>query len=135
MDQDVATIVRRFWRCVFDERDLSVVTEMVSPDLRWRGSLGTQTTGISAFLEYARAAQQAMPDLTVTIDELSTTGDQAWTAMTFRATHHGILLGVPGTGRPVRYPGLAVHDLVTGVLTRVWVVADTLDLHRQLVAG
>jgi len=130
---DADMLVRRFWRCVFNERDLSVVEGMVSPDFAWRGSLGTQTSGIRDFLAYVRAAQQSLPDLAVGLDELTWTGEQVWTRMTFTATHQGALLGVAASGRALSYPGLAVHDVSDGVLSRVWVVADTLDLHRQLV--
>jgi len=133
VDVDAELIVRRFWRCVFDEGDLSVVEGMVTPEFAWRGSLGTQTFGARDFLAYVRAAQRAMPDLAVGLDELSMPGEQVWTRMTFTATHRGTLLGVPASGRALSYQGLAVHDLRDDVLSRVWVVADTLDLHRQLV--
>ena len=128
-------LVRRFWREVFDERRLETTPDLVAPDLRWRGSLGSSSEGLDAFLAYARAAQQAMPDLTVALDEVAVAGAQVWARLTFRATHVGTLLGVAGTGRRVAYVGQAVHDVAGGVLTRVEVVADTLDLHRQLTAA
>ena len=128
-------LVRRFWRTVFDERDLSAAPALLAPDVAWRGSLGAETAGLDGFLAYARAAQAAMPDLTVALDEVACVGPQVWTRMTFRATHAGELLGVLGSGRPVSYVGQAVHDTRDGVLTRVWVVGDTLSLYRQLVGG
>lgn len=132
MMRAVAELVRRFWRQVFDERDLAAARQLVTADFAWRGSLGSQSTGVEPFLSYAGAAQAAMPDLTVTLDEVAAAGSQVWARLCFRATHVGELLGVPGTGRPVSYVGLAVHDVAGGRLTRVWVVADTLSLRQQL---
>lgn len=126
-------LVRRFWRQIFDERNLPAARGLVTPDFRWRGSLGSQSEGIEGFLAYAEAAQAAMPDLAVTLDEVATTGSQVWARLRFRATHQDELLEQPGTGRHVNYVGQAVHDVRDGRLSRVWVVADTLSLYRQLV--
>lgn len=133
--EGAGALVRRFWRELFDERRLERAAELVTPDFRWRGSLGSESEGLADFLSYARAAQAAMPDLTVRLDELAVAGPQVWARLTLRATHAGPLFGVPGSGRRVEYVGQAVHDVVDGRLSRVLVVADTLSLHRQLVAG
>ena len=132
MMRPVTELVRRFWRQVFDERDLVAARHLVTTDFAWRGSLGSQSTGVEPFLAYAGAAQAAMPDLTVTLEEVAAAGSQVWARLCFRATHVGELLGVPGTGRPVTYAGLAIHDVAGGRLARVWVVADTLSLREQL---
>lgn len=125
-------LVRRFWQQVFGQHDLRAGRELVTAGFRWRGSLGIESTGVEDFLAYAAAALTALPDLTVTLDETAVAGSQVWARLSFRATHQGDLLGVPPTGRQVAYVGQAVHDVQDGVLSRVWVVADTLSLHRQL---
>ena len=128
------TLVRRFWRQVFDERDLTAAREMLTADFRWRGSLGSESEGVEDFLAYATAAQEAMPDLAVSLDEVAVVGSQVWARLRFSAVHRGELLGQPGTGRRVSYVGQAVHDVRDERLSRVWVVADTLSLYRQMVA-
>lgn len=128
-------LVRRFWQQVIGEWDNDTARELVTTDFRWRGSLGSESTGLDEFLAYLAAARLAMPDLRVTLNEVAVVGQQVWTRMTFRATHQGELLGVPGTGRPVAYVGQAVHDVRDARLSRAWVVADTLSLYRQLAGG
>jgi predicted ester cyclase len=76
-----------------------------------------------------------MPDLAVSLDEVAVVGPQVWAQLRFSATHRGELLGQPGKSRRVSYDGQAVHDVRDGRLSRVWVVADTLSLYRQLVAN
>lgn len=133
-DREPEELARRFWE-LFTRWDLDGVSGLVTDDLRWRGSLGSESTGIAAFLAYADAARQALPDLGVQLDEVAVSGSQAWARLTFSATHSGQLLGVPATGRRVSYVGQAVHDVRDGRLSRIWVVADTLSLHRQLTAA
>jgi hypothetical protein len=41
-------LVRRFWRQVFDERDLTAVREKLTADFRWRGSLSSESEGVTA---------------------------------------------------------------------------------------
>lgn len=132
---DPETLVRRFWRQVFDERDLAAVPGLVTLGFAWRGSLGRHTSGVPEFVDYAAAAQQAMPDLTVELAEVVTSQSQVWARLTFQATHRGTLLGVEATNRPVSYVGMGVFDVADGRLSRAWVVADTLSLREQLIAG
>ncbi len=124
-------LARRFWER-FTRWDLDGVSALVTEDLHWRGSLGSESTGLPAFLAYADAARAAIPDLAVELDEVAVAGSQVWARLTFSATHSGELLGVPATGRRVSYVGQAVHDVRDERLSRVLVVADTLSLHRQL---
>ncbi len=131
-EQPVETLARRFWDEVIGRWDEAAARELVTGDFAWRGSLGAESTGLDGLLQYAAAARAALPDLSVTLDESAVTGEQMWARLTFRGTHSGPLLGVPATGRQVAYPGMAVHDVRDGRLSRVWVVADTLKVQRQV---
>ncbi len=131
-EQSVETLVRRFWNEVIGRWDEAGARELVTEDFAWRGSLGTESTGLDGLLQYAGAARAALPDLSVTLDESAVTGHQLWARLTFRGTHRGLLLGVPATGRRVTYVGMGVHDARDDRLSRVWVVADTLDARRQV---
>jgi steroid delta-isomerase-like uncharacterized protein len=129
--QLVETLVRRFWDEVIGRWDEAAARQLVTEDFAWRGSLGAESTGLDGLLRYAAAARAALPDLSVTLDESAVAGHQLWARLTFRGTHRGLLLGVPATGRQVAYVGMGVHDVRDDRLSRVWVVADTLDLRRQ----
>jgi hypothetical protein len=87
--QGPEALVRRFWRRVFDERDLTAAREMLTADFRWRGSLGSESEAVEDFLAYATAAQVAMPDLAVSLDEVAVVGPQVWARLQFSATHRG----------------------------------------------
>ena len=131
-EQAVETLVRRFWDEVIGRWDEAAARELVTEDFAWRGSLGAESTGLDGLLQYAAAARAALPDLSVTLDESAVAGPQLWARLTFRGTHRGLLLGVPATGRQVAYVGMGVHDVGADRLSRVWVVADTLDVRLQV---
>jgi predicted ester cyclase len=131
-EQSVETLVERFWGQVIGRWDEAAARELVTEDFAWRGSLGAESTGLHGLLQYAAAARLALPDLSVTLDESAVAGHQLWARLSFRGTHSGLLLGVPATGRQVTYVGMGVHDVRDDRLSRVWVVADTLDVRRQV---
>ncbi len=131
-EQSVDTLVGRFWGQVIGRWDEAAARELVTEDFAWRGSLGAESTGLRGLLQYAASARLALPDLSVSLDESAVAGHQLWARLTFRGTHSGLLLGVPATGRQVAYVGMGVHDVRDNRLSRVWVVADTLDVRRQV---
>jgi predicted ester cyclase len=131
-EQSVDTLVARFWGQVIGRWDEAAARELVTEDFAWRGSLGAESTGLRGLLQYAASARLALPDLSVTLDESAVAGHQLWARLTFRGTHSGLLLGVPATGRQLAYVGMGVHDVRDNRLSRVWVVADTLDVRRQV---
>ena len=134
-EQAVEVLVRRFWDEAIGRWDEAAARELVTDDFAWRGSLGSESRGLDGLLAYAQGARVAMPDLRVTLDEVAVVGSQLWARLTFRATHRGPLLGVAATGREVEYAGMGVHDVRGDRLARVWVVADTLALQRQLAVA
>lgn len=127
-------LVAGFWEQLFNQRDLSAVASVVTDDLSWRGSLGTKSEGLDGFLDYAIAAQEAIPDLHIEANELIAAGDHVFARLTLSGTHNGTLLGVTETQRKFSYEAAAVHRCRGGRIEQVWVVGDTHALYRQLTS-
>lgn len=127
-------LVAGFWEQLFNQRDLSAVASVVTDDLSWRGSLGTKSEGLDGFLDYAIAAQEAIPDLHIEVNELIAAGDHVFARLTLTGSHGGTLLGVAATRRQFSYDAAAVHRCRDGRIESVWVVGDTHALYRQLTA-
>jgi predicted ester cyclase len=79
-----------------------------------------------------RALRTAFPDLTVAIDDMLAEGDKVVTRQTFSGTHSGEWLGVPATGRRVRWAVIDIVRLENGQLVDHWAVADFHGLIQQL---
>ena len=54
--------VTRFYHEVWNRSDLSVVPEILAPDVSFRGSLGSVKTGHAQFGEYVRDVTRALGD-------------------------------------------------------------------------
>ena len=132
-DEKPVDVVRRFWDRLIHEWELDEAGSLVTGDFQFRGALGVSTSGLGAFLDYAHAIRRALPDLRVEFDEVHEDGPTVAVRLLFRGTHQGPLLGVPATRREVSYVGAGFFDVTPkGRLSRVWLVSDTYDLHRQL---
>ncbi|CAK9104795.1 unnamed protein product, partial [Durusdinium trenchii] len=109
-------LVEVFYSRVWNARDDRALREILSPELRFRGSTeATERVGPEAFKAYRDAIHQALRDYTCTLQDVLVEGDCAFARVWFRGTHVGQLLGLPGTGRAVEWIGCARFRVVSGV--------------------
>ena len=132
MSEANRAVIERFYNELWNGWDFAVADEIISPDLRFRGSLGSTLEGLDSFKEYMGTVRAAFPDWHNRIDELIVSGDKVVTRMTWNGTHLGELLGVEPTGKRVEYVGAAIFSLVDGKIEDGWVVGDTQELWKQL---
>ncbi len=125
-------LVRRYYEEMWNRWDLSAAAELLSPDVRFRGSLGDEAEGVRAFRRYARKVWLAFPDFHNEIEELIAEGDTVVARLTYTGTHRGELWGIGATGRRVEYEGVATFRIAGGRIAEVAVIADTLALLKQL---
>jgi steroid delta-isomerase-like uncharacterized protein len=124
--------VIRFYHEVWNRPDLSVVPEILAPDVTFRGSLGTVRTGHSEFGDYVREITSALHDYRCDIENLVAEADQVVARMTFSGVHNRAFLGVPPTGKRVAWAGAAFFTFVDGLISDLWVLGDLHSLREQL---
>jgi steroid delta-isomerase-like uncharacterized protein len=127
-------LVRRFYEELWNRWDLAEADEILAPDLRFRGTLGTTLVGVEAFRGYVERVRAAFPDWHNHLEELIDAGETIVARLTFSGTHRGELLGVAATGARVEYAGIAIFRLEGGRIAEAWVVGDTQELWRALAA-
>jgi steroid delta-isomerase-like uncharacterized protein len=125
-------VIERFYHEMWNGWDFAVVDEIVAPDVRFRGSLGSTLEGLEEFKAYMESVRAAFPDWHNRIDEMIVAGDRVVTRMTWSGTNTGELLGVEPTGKRVEYVGAAIFRLTHGKIEDGWVVGDTQELWKQL---
>lgn len=111
---------------------LVLVDELLAPDFVDHNPLPgipPTRTGVKALFG---ALHAAFPDLQITIHEQLAEGDKVMTRKTFAGTHQGEFLGVPATGKAVRFDVIDILRVVNGKLTDHWNVVDQLALMQQL---
>ena len=77
--------------------------ELVEPDLVITSPLPLEATGADAVKEVFRVLRQAFPDLHITLEDVIAEGDKVVCRDTVTGTNLGEYMGLPPTGKPVRY--------------------------------
>ena len=127
-------LIERFYLEMWNRFDKTVIPDILTEDLRFRGSLGQSKNGHAEFGEYVDFIQRAFPDFTNEIDDIISEGDKAFARLTYRGTHRGEIFGIAPTGRFVQYAGAAVFTFRGDRVAEVWVLGDIYGLIGQLKA-
>lgn len=117
-------LIRRFYEELWNLFDKRKIPELLTADVKFRGSLGQEKFGHSGFREYMDIIQAAFPDFTNHVEEIIAEDDRAFARLTYRGTHHGPIFGIPPTSRRVEYVGAAVFRFRGEKIAEVWVLGD-----------
>lgn len=88
--------------------------------------------GPEAFRRVARLWRSACSDWHMTIEQLVAEGDIVANRFTTRATHDGVLLGIPPTRRSFTVHGMEFHRLKGGKVAESWISDDIPGIFVQL---
>jgi len=127
-------VIRRFYDELWNRWELAVADEILAPDVRFRGSLGTELAGIEAFKAYVDRVRAAFPDWHNRIDELIAGEEAVVARLTFTGTHTGDLFGIAPTRARVSYAGVGIFRLAGDRIASAWIVGATQELWRALGA-
>jgi predicted ester cyclase len=127
-------LVERFYGGVWNKADEAVAAEILDPGLRFRSSLGLESTGLAEFLRYMRSIHAALADYTCIIEDLIATEHRAAARLRFRGVHRGLFFGIAPTFREITWVGGAFFTTDRSRITELWVLGDVDAVKRQLGA-
>lgn len=125
-------ISHRFNEEVKNKHNLSAIDELLSPDfVNYSDIPGFASTreGIKDFFAYFT---HAFPDLTCTINDTIAEGNKVVDYFTFEGTHQGEFMGLPASGKRIKYNGMHIFSIEQGQITGHWNVLDLLTMMMQL---
>jgi predicted ester cyclase len=125
-------LIERFYNEMWNRFDKTVLPDILTEDLRFRGSLGQLMRGLAEFGEYVDFIQRAFPDFSNEIEEIISEGDKAFARLTYRGTHRGEVFDIAPTGRLIQYAGAGVFTFRGDRIAEVWVLGDIHGLISQL---
>ena len=97
-----------YTQTVFNDHHTDRAAEFLARDVTWHGgTLGTMD-GVDNVAAMVRGIIAALPDLTATEQGIIAEGDTVAVRYVVEATHTGDLLGIPATGRRVRWDAVDV---------------------------
>lgn len=126
-------VVRKFYRNVWEAKELSLLPRLMRKDVRFRGSLGEEKKGHEGFSEYVLSVHAALSNYRCQILSLVQEDDQIAVKMKFGGLHTGPFLGFAPTNKNVSWIGCAFFTFEEGVIADLWVLGDLDNLKTQLL--
>jgi len=126
---EITQRVERFWRAFMDSdaQGPAALAGLVTPDVKFRGTLGIAVEGAEGIVSYCRQARSVFKDFHVAVGEVVGQGDVAAARLTFSGQHQAELFGVPPTGRRMEYDGMAWMRMEGDRFAEFWVMGDAAE--------
>ena len=125
-------LVRAYTRTVFNEHQTDRASEFLAPEVKWHGGTPGTVDGLANVAAMLRGFVGALPDLTATEQDLVAEGDTVAVRYVVEATHKGDLMGIPATGRRVRWDAFDVYRVADGKIVEEWASDDLLAFIHNL---
>ena len=104
---------------------------LIAPTFVDHNPVAGQPSGPEGFKYWARSARGAFPDLSGTVEDVLVDGDKVAGRVTWRGTHRGNFVGVPGTGSTVEFSAFHIVRFARGRAMEWWGTADLLGALAQ----
>jgi len=133
-------ICRRFVQKIFNEGELSLIWDFMSPDVvshELADSLGDsepQGHGREWMADLISLYRHAFPNLRFEIQDQIAEGDRVVTCLRMRGTQENALMAIAASGRKIDIAGILVDRMVSGKIVESWFHLDALGMLRQLDA-
>jgi steroid delta-isomerase-like uncharacterized protein len=131
-DRDIDGFVRKVID-IYNSRDVTRFDELLADDCVLVRN-GIEARGKDAVKRVLGKLYSAIPDIEYRIDDVVAAGDKVALRWSGRGTHSGEYMGVPPTGKQLRYDGITFYELNGDRLQRIWVSVNLLGLLRVLSA-
>jgi predicted ester cyclase len=122
--------IRRMFDEIINRGRVELVDELFDPDFTSQTPQGPLDR--EGFKDYVRTWRAGFPDVRCEVSDVVEHGDRIAWAVTASGTHTGEFMGIPATGRSVRFDSLNIATMRDGRGWRHQVVMDTLALMVQL---
>ncbi len=127
-------IVRRYYEEVWNQGNLAAVDELYTPTFILNG----QTIDCDQQKQIIAGTRAAIPNSTLTCEDMIAEGDKVASRWMARGTHQGEWLtsigNIPPTGKQVTVTGISIHRIEDGRIVEDWFNLDELGLFQQLGA-
>ncbi|MBV6622908.1 MAG: ester cyclase [Rivularia sp. (in: Bacteria)] len=130
IEQNKAIVLQMYE--AFDKQDIEQGKKFMSADIVGHGLDTTPRKGIDEFIQYAMSLFNAFPDGYHVFEEVIAENNKVVTCGFFNGTHQGELMGIPPTGKQVKFSVVHIDTIVDGKVTEHWGQADIFGIMQQL---
>jgi steroid delta-isomerase-like uncharacterized protein len=130
--QENKSIARRFIQ-IWGQGNLDIIDELADPSLSVHYPVFPQVIrGIQMFKQLVAGFRSVFPDSDLRIEEEIAEADNVVIPWSFSGTHQGRFLGIPATGKKVRWTGITIYRIVDGKISQEKGEGDYLGFLRQV---
>jgi steroid delta-isomerase-like uncharacterized protein len=124
-------IVRRSYETA-DKNDLTTFSEQLAPDLvlHYLGMPGPLNR--ESLIQMMNVMFSGLTQRQHVFEDQIAEGDKVVTRLTLHAVHTGEFQGMPGTGKQIAVPQIAIHRIRDGKIAEAWVSSDDIGMMQQL---
>jgi predicted ester cyclase len=127
-------VMRRLIEEVINQKNLSLVDELVAPDYVGHYSNAPEARGAEVVKQRLVIVHTAFPDWHTTIEDMIAEGDKVVTRWRASGTHRGVFLGIAPTGKRITTTGIYIDRIVNGKDAEHWSDWNALGVVQQLGA-
>jgi len=136
IERENEALLRCWFEEIWNQKRPERIAELAAPDViaHGMGPNGTDLRGTGAFRQAFDLFTGAFPDLHIAVERSVASGDTVAILLTCEATHGGDHLGIPATGKRVKFPVMTMARYRDGRIVEGWNVIDLLAALRQIGA-
>jgi steroid delta-isomerase-like uncharacterized protein len=130
--QENKAIARRFIQ-IWGKGNLDIIDELAAPSISVQYPVMPQVIqGSKRFRRVMEGFRSAFPDSDLQIEEEIAEDNKVVICWIFSGTHQGSLLGIPATGKKVRWTGITIYRIADGKVLEERGEEDFLGFFRQI---
>jgi len=128
-------LVHHIFEDAVNQGVLEAIHEVYAPNFVDHSPGPDQVPGPKGIVEVVRQYRQAIPDLSVMVDEVILAGDRVVTRETWRGTHQHQLAGIPPANTPFVATRIHIFRLESGKVVEEWTAGSILDRLRSIAVS
>lgn len=133
--EDLKHRARRLIEEVFNQGDLAVADELISPDYVHHVPGEPPSPGIKGVKELVQQLRRSFPDLHASVEDEVAEGDRVVQRITGRGTHENEFLNIPATGEQITFHITEIYRAGSdGRFAEHWSSVDLLSVLQQMKA-
>jgi steroid delta-isomerase-like uncharacterized protein len=127
-------IAREYIQRVFNEHKPELAKDYVTADVVWHGGILGDISGAENVAQLLTSFIGALPNLQAVEEDIVAESDLVVIRLVVTATQRGDLLGVPASGRAVRWNAVDIYRVRDGRISEEWAADDIAAIMSQLGA-
>ncbi|MBX9605966.1 MAG: ester cyclase [Gammaproteobacteria bacterium] len=125
-------LIRRYGEEHYNRWNELLIEELIHPEVTGEFPGFDPQGGREAYRSWYRGLKGAFPDCHFEIDWLVADEDMVAVRWDYRATHSGMFMGLPATGRRIEMKYNSMYRILSGKIIDIRSDTDTLKLVQQL---